>query len=286
MNISDLLSSSNGQRLSNGVTALNINTALNNAAQTKANDMVTRNYWSHTTPDGVQPWTLIGNAGYQYKTAGENLAYGFDNGSDTITGWMNSPAHRDNLLNGAFVDVGFGFANSADFVGNSEQTVIVAMYGAPLSQPTVAPAAIQPTPPQASAKPAVQPIATQPTPSSPVAAEPIQTTPTPIPTPVVESTQKPEEKIISIDPTITTAQPKSVKRIQVLTGGSAIWSNTLLVLSLGSMGILIVLQRGLQLRRALLNGEHFVLQHLHLDFTVVSLFILGATLLQTTGIVR
>jgi len=49
---SGLLSSTNSQRASNGVGSLTVNGQLNSAAQAKANDMIARNYWSHTTPDG------------------------------------------------------------------------------------------------------------------------------------------------------------------------------------------------------------------------------------------
>src|SRR5690606_21065737 len=86
-----LLSATNSQRTSGGLGTLSADSQLTSAAQAKANDMVTRDYWSHVTPDGKQPWTFITAAGYQYASAGENLAYGFLSSGDTIAGWMNSP---------------------------------------------------------------------------------------------------------------------------------------------------------------------------------------------------
>jgi uncharacterized protein YkwD len=130
--IRDLINCTNIQRKNNNLAELNLNSKLNNAAQAKVNDMVKRDYWAHTLPDGQQPWVFIASAGYQYKTAGENLAYGFDNGADITTGWMNSPAHRENMLNPKFTEVGFGSAYSPNFVGNNGQTVVVAMYAAPI----------------------------------------------------------------------------------------------------------------------------------------------------------
>jgi hypothetical protein len=124
-----LLSETNKARQDNSKQALQLNPQLSAAAQAKAQDMVTRNYWAHNTPDGSPPWTFIVNSGYQYQKAGENLAYGFTTSSDTITGWMNSPSHRENLLDGDFVDVGFGEANSTDFNHSGSTTVVVAMYG-------------------------------------------------------------------------------------------------------------------------------------------------------------
>lgn len=131
---SGLLSATNKQRAANKAPALHINDKLNAAAQAKAQDMVNRNYWSHNTPDGSPPWSFIINSGYQYQKAGENLAYGFITSDDAITGWMNSPSHRENLLDKDFVDVGFGTANSPDFNHTGPSTVIVAMYGRSTSE--------------------------------------------------------------------------------------------------------------------------------------------------------
>jgi uncharacterized protein YkwD len=133
VNVNELLTATNAQRTNSKVNALQMNPELVSAAQTKANDMVARGYWSHNTPDGKEPWTFILAAGYQYSTAGENLAYGFSDSNKTITGWMNSPTHRENLMNDKFTEVGFGIANSADYVGKGEETIVVAMYGAPSS---------------------------------------------------------------------------------------------------------------------------------------------------------
>ena len=128
-----LLQETNIQRLQHDSGALSLNSSLSEAAQQKANDMAARNYWSHSTPEGSQPWQLISASGYAYETAGENLAYGFENSSFAVAGWMNSKTHRDNLLNIQYKDVGFGIANSPDFQGHGEQTIIVALYATPTS---------------------------------------------------------------------------------------------------------------------------------------------------------
>ncbi|HEV7454863.1 MAG TPA: CAP domain-containing protein, partial [Candidatus Saccharimonadales bacterium] len=94
VNASGLVAGTNNQRVAAGLGSLALNGTLNQAAQTKANDMASRDYWSHNTPDGATPWTFFANAGYSYKNAGENLAYGFDSNDSTITAWMNSPEHK------------------------------------------------------------------------------------------------------------------------------------------------------------------------------------------------
>jgi uncharacterized protein YkwD len=140
MSIGALLAQTNVDRANNGVAGLALNPQLNQAAQAKANDMATRNYWSHNTPDGQAPWVFIDNAGYKYQKAGENLAYGFMTSDDAVAGWMNSPPHRENLLDSSFLDVGFGFANSENYQSSGPETIVVAMYGKALGATAAAPA--------------------------------------------------------------------------------------------------------------------------------------------------
>jgi len=115
MSISNLLSATNAERTSRGIPTLSINSKLNSSALSKAKDMRDRDYWAHNDPDGNPPWIFFDAAGYNYKKAGENLAYGFSSSSSTVTGWMNSPSHRDNMLDKEYNEVGFGFVNSSNF---------------------------------------------------------------------------------------------------------------------------------------------------------------------------
>lgn len=127
-----LLAETNGYRVSNHESALQINKQLTTAAQAKANDMAKRGYWSHVTPDGKQPWTFVTDAGYQYEAAGENLAYGFVSSDQVMTAWMDSPEHRANILDADYQDVGFATANVPNYQGNGPETVVVAEYGEPV----------------------------------------------------------------------------------------------------------------------------------------------------------
>lgn len=128
-----LLEETNAQRKATDAVSLTINEKLNGAAQKKAQDMVTRNYWSHKTPEGTDPWNFIIKENYEYKKAGENLAYGFDSSDSVVNGWMNSQSHRENLLDKDFTEVGFGVANANNFNGGGASTVVVAMYAQPLA---------------------------------------------------------------------------------------------------------------------------------------------------------
>ncbi len=285
-----LLSSTNSQRTANGVSALSANGLLNSAAQAKANDMVNRNYWSHQTPDGQQPWIFITGAGYQYLSAGENLAYGFMTSSATVTGWMNSPSHRSNLLSGTFTEVGFGIANSADFVGNGPQTVVVAMYAKPQGAPVPAPTPPAPAPAPQTPAQATQgssnsrPVAQQQTPAS--EQKPTESEPEEVPAQEDNDEEPIAIALTGSQETPPTATTTEVRRIQVMTGGSAIWSATFVILSVCAIGLLWATHRGFRLKKWIASTEKMVGKYLHLDLTVLSIIYLGFVLLGTTGTIK
>ncbi len=126
-----LLTKTNQQREATGSKALTINQELSRAAQAKAEDMKTRDYWSHQTPDGEQPWIFIDETTYAYQRAGENLAYGFTSNDGTVTGWMNSESHRENMLDGDYSEVGFGITRADNFQNKGQETIVVAFYASP-----------------------------------------------------------------------------------------------------------------------------------------------------------
>jgi hypothetical protein len=130
MSVSGLLTATNSERANNNVATLSLNSKLDAAAQAKAEDMAARNYWSHNTPEGNPPWVFVTAQGYQYQKLGENLATGFSDEQSTISGWMASPPHRENLLDPAFSEVGFGYANNPNYTsgGGGPMTIVVAFY--------------------------------------------------------------------------------------------------------------------------------------------------------------
>jgi uncharacterized protein YkwD len=132
LSANELLKDTNTVRLQNNQDELKLSSKLSTAAQAKANDMVKKNYWSHETPSGDEPWIFMKKSGYEYFAAGENLAYGFNNSEDTVTGWLNSPQHRKNMLSADYREVGFGIITAENFQGHRNTTVVVAMYAEPL----------------------------------------------------------------------------------------------------------------------------------------------------------
>lgn len=89
-----------------GLPPLELNENLNKSAAIKCNDMVTRNYWGHDSPDGKKPWDFI-KPFTQYKEAGENLAKSLSSAKIATDAWMNSETHKANLLKPTFTDVGY-----------------------------------------------------------------------------------------------------------------------------------------------------------------------------------
>lgn len=102
----DVFMAVNRQRTAAGLSPFTRDLKLIAAAEAKAQDMKDKKYFSHNTPDGKTPWLFIQAAGYNYQTAGENLAINFDTADGVVAGWMQSPGHRANILNPNFTEMG------------------------------------------------------------------------------------------------------------------------------------------------------------------------------------
>jgi uncharacterized protein YkwD len=282
MSISELLTGTNAQRASNSEAPLNLNSELDSAAQAKANDMVAKDYWSHVTPSGQQPWVFITAAGYNYVAAGENLAYGFDTSQDVIAGWMGSPEHRANILDSSYQDVGFGFANSPDFQSNGPETVVVAEYAEPASQPP--PAQVTTTP----AKPATSTPTVSPPPSTPQPATSTPTTPTQQST-ITATTPKstPSTEVVKSTtvPTIS-LNDKPVSRLELMTKSQSSWS-VFAISALSTICIaLFLLRHGLIWRRVIRKGEKFAIRYHVLDIILISVGVAGYVVTRNAGVIH
>jgi len=137
-----VLEVTNQKRAENGLSLLTLNSKLNEVAQRKAGDMFAFNYWAHVSPSGRSPWSFFQEVGYKYLYAGENLARDFMNSDSVVDAWMNSPSHRDNLLNPNYKEIGLSVVNGT--LNGVETTLVVQMFGTPLSgsvakKPTVLP---------------------------------------------------------------------------------------------------------------------------------------------------
>lgn len=128
--IQELLEMHNEKRYEKGLIGLVYNSQLSESATQKAKAMLDSDCWSHYCPDGKSPWDFFKSAGYLYTYAGENLAEGFSTTKNVMNAWMNSPTHRDNILNGNYTEIGFGFAYGR-YQGKSNNVVVVVHFGTP-----------------------------------------------------------------------------------------------------------------------------------------------------------
>lgn len=104
----------NAQRTKNGLSALKIDSELQNVARIKAQDMVDNNYFSHTSPIYGSPFDMLKSFKVSYKTAGENIA-GNSSNLAAVNAWMNSSGHKANILNSGFNYTGIGVVTGSKY---------------------------------------------------------------------------------------------------------------------------------------------------------------------------
>ncbi|WP_063797808.1 CAP domain-containing protein [Saccharothrix sp. NRRL B-16348] len=90
-----------------GCKPLKVDERVVEAAQGHSADMAQRDYFSHTTPEGVDFAQRMRAAGYP-SPGGENIAMGQRSAEQVMRAWMNSDGHRRNILNCGFTTIGVG----------------------------------------------------------------------------------------------------------------------------------------------------------------------------------
>lgn len=105
----------NDIRRENGLRELSVNTELSRVARIKSQDMHDKRYFSHTSPTYGSPFDMMTAFGIRYRTAGENIAMGYRTPAQVVDGWMNSPGHRANILNGSFTQIGMGYVADGNY---------------------------------------------------------------------------------------------------------------------------------------------------------------------------
>jgi uncharacterized protein YkwD len=289
MSVQSLLDDTNAQRIANGEAPLTINAQLDQAAQAKADNMAALDYWSHDTPSGQTPWSFITDASYDYQTAGENLAYGFDTAQDVVTAWMNSPEHRANMLDTTYQDIGFGLDNIPNYQNSGPETLVDAMFASPASQPVVA--ATPPTSAKATSvtgQNSSSPTAAQS--SSPTSASNNtgQSTGVPVNPQIATSTPSSVATATPAKSTPVVAEPQQqqITRVQLVADGNTS-AGIALVILLGVVAFaFLLLRHGLAWRKTLVRGEKFVLRHPVFDIVAVVIVTASVLLTRTSGLIR
>ncbi len=134
-------------------SALMVSSILQTAAQQKADDMAQKGYFSHVDPEGKYPWYWFKKIGYDYTTAGENLAIQFFDSKDLVQAWMDSPTHKANIVNPQFTQTGIGIAQG---LYEGKNTVFIVQF---FGKPATKTQATQPQTLAPQAKPGSEPAA-------------------------------------------------------------------------------------------------------------------------------
>ena len=110
-----ILNDMNDARRSNGVGTLSYNLEIEKSAMAKCSDMVTKKYYEHTGPDGrtVKDW--LNDNTKNWKKGNENLNIGnFRASFEVVDSWMNSPGHKNTMLDSQFTDTGIAICDYPD----------------------------------------------------------------------------------------------------------------------------------------------------------------------------
>jgi len=104
----------NQERQVLGLTPLTVDPIAVRVARAHSEDMCRRRYFSHVSPEGAQPWHRLKRGGARFKAAAENIAVGYRSPKAVHHGWLKSPGHRANRLNGKYRRVGVGLYMCGD----------------------------------------------------------------------------------------------------------------------------------------------------------------------------
>ena len=105
----------NKERVANGLKPLSVDWEVARVAEHKSQDMLNKNYFSHTSPTYGSPFDMLKNYGIKYRSAGENIAKGQRSAQEVVNAWMNSSGHRANILNSSYTHIGVGYVSNGHY---------------------------------------------------------------------------------------------------------------------------------------------------------------------------
>jgi uncharacterized protein YkwD len=119
----------NAERARAGLAALRFDAGLAAVAQRRAADMATKGYFGHSSPTGETAFTLIASMGISAPYAAENIAENTYPASTAVdqamSGFLNSPSHRQHIDDGHLTRAGTAVASGAGV------TYFVVVFGGP-----------------------------------------------------------------------------------------------------------------------------------------------------------
>lgn len=264
------LTTANAVRAKRDLPSLVLDARLARGALAKAQEMLTHQYFDHTSPSGTTFGYWFKSSGYPHA-GGENLAAGFDSSDELIALWLASPVHAANLLSSRYTDTGIAIVSG--MLLGKRTTIAVQLFGrsiGPAPKPIAVPVAYTTRPSPVPKAPA--------TVSKPASVKVASKTPTAasVVTPLVAPTGVPIEPTVAV-PTVTVpvapvptsgsrVAPSNTKRFVAAAppiAGSAVASALIALLVITTL--LLAQSRVRQMQRAL---------------DLVALLFVGAALLE------
>jgi uncharacterized protein YkwD len=106
----------NAERAARGVAPVVWNDTLADQATQYACELIAYDFFDHVNPStGSTLGTRTADFGYDFWIVGENLAAGQRTPAEVVADWMNSPCHRQNVINPAFTELGIGIRIGGDY---------------------------------------------------------------------------------------------------------------------------------------------------------------------------
>jgi uncharacterized protein YkwD len=129
----------NRLRAQHGLPPMRYSRKLAAAANQHSREMAQVGYFSHNSADGTAFWRRIEgfytSDGYRSWAVGENLLWSSPDvdAASAVKLWMNSPEHRENLLNRSWREIGLAAVHSDSAPGTYHGlgvTIVTADFGA------------------------------------------------------------------------------------------------------------------------------------------------------------
>lgn len=104
-----MLDSVNALRTAAGAPQVTLNSNLNAAAATHAQDMKNQNRPWHFGSDGSSPIDRVARSGYVGTMLGENISETYESELETLSAWMEQSDTREIILDPRATDLGFAW---------------------------------------------------------------------------------------------------------------------------------------------------------------------------------
>ena len=104
-----------GGKKHDAVAPLQWSEKLAEAAQKHADDMADNDFFDHTGSDESTVVVRVEREDYLWRAVGENVAMGPRSVAQAVEGWLDSPGHCSNIMNGDFTEIGAALSHNGQY---------------------------------------------------------------------------------------------------------------------------------------------------------------------------